>query len=78
MSKPDRPFVGWTFQMTQAQLDLKLAEARADALREAAERVRGLDTRSVDDDGDGYGGVEFVHLGSVLALLSEIGTTNGK
>jgi hypothetical protein len=43
---PDRPYLGFTFEMTQAQLDIKLAEARADERKRIADLIDevGLDT----------------------------------
>lgn len=48
------------------------AEARAAALDEARAAVESLPQRMLDDDGDGYGGVAFVHLGSILAAIDAL------
>ena len=67
--------------LTDAILVIEV-EARADALREAAERVRRLPQTGRGGMGNGtvmvWGDPSMVDVAAVLAALSEIGTTNGK
>lgn len=47
------------------------AEAVRDALTDLSAAVKGLEERLLDDDGDGYGGVPFVGLASVLREIDK-------
>jgi hypothetical protein len=60
------------YRSEEQRCDVCIAKGRADALREAAERVRGLGEPTLNAT------FTSVSLAAVLAILEPIGTTNGK